>query len=66
MYAVKNTLLHHILMTKVTINKHETDHIIFHGVCQAKCRGLYKRLLKNPVIFWKSSDTHSGTLLLRY
>lgn len=65
MYEAKNTLLLHILMTKEAINKHETAHIIFHRLCQAKCRGLYKRLLKNPIIFWKSSDAHSWTVLLK-
>lgn len=42
--------------------------LFFFRLCQAKCRGLYKRLFKkkNPIIFWKSSDAHSGTVLLRY
>lgn len=66
MYAVKNTLLHCILKTKMTINKHEIDRFIFHRLFQAKHRSLYKRLFKNPIIFWKSSNAHSGCVLLRY
>lgn len=59
-------ILHHILKIKITINKHWIDHIIFHRIFQAKQRSLCKRLLKNPAIFWKSSNAYSGSVLLRY